>query len=91
MYLRWEEVDCVAAIGAGVFRVHGSAVHLFLCCEGNLMDLNYFKDILFDLINESDELEPDLLDIQCDDRNNTMRVIMKEGTVFLIQTSQETV
>ena len=54
------------------------------------MDLNYFKDILFDLINECDALEPDLLDIQCDDRNNTMKIIMKDGTCFLIQTSQET-
>ena len=82
--------DCVAAIGACVFRVHGFGCAPFLCCEGDLMDLNYFKDILFDLINESDALEPDLLDIQCDDRNNTMRVIMKDGTSFLIHTSQET-
>ncbi len=48
------------------------------------MDLNYFKDILFDLINESDALEPHLQDIQCDDRNDIMAVFMKDGSRFVI-------
>ena len=41
------------------------------------MDVNYFKDILFDLMNESDAL--DVADIQSDDRANTFTVLMKDG------------
>lgn len=52
------------------------------------MDLNYFKDILFDLVNESDKLEPDLMDIQCDDKNNVMTVIMNSGDRFVIKVSK---
>ena len=46
------------------------------------MDLNYFKDILFDLINESDAL--DVADIQSDDRANTFTVTTKDGASFLV-------
>lgn len=49
------------------------------------MELNYFKDILFDLMNESDEL--DVADIQSDDRANTFLVSMKDGTSFFVQIS----
>ena len=52
------------------------------------MDLNYFKDTLFDIINESDALEAELLDIHCDDQNNTMTVNMKDGTSFEIHINQ---
>ena len=51
------------------------------------MDKNYFKDILFDLVNESDELDPFLEDIQCDDRNDLMTVIMKDGKQFTVHVS----
>ena len=51
------------------------------------MDKNYFKDILFDLVNESDELNPFLEDIQCDDRNDLMTVIMKDGTRMNVHVS----
>ena len=88
MYLRWEEVDCVAAIGACVFRVHGSGCAPFLFLGGSIMGLNYFKDTLFDIINESDALEAELLDIRCDDLNDTMTVYMKDGTSFVIHVSQ---
>ena len=60
---------------------------LFYCCEDDPMDINYFKDILFDLVNESDELDPYLEDIECDDRNNLMTVIMKDGERFTIHVS----
>lgn len=50
------------------------------------MDLNFFKDILFDLINESDAL--DVADIQCDDRANTFTVLMKDGTSFLLHVTK---
>ncbi|MCR5812126.1 MAG: hypothetical protein K6G34_12245 [Lachnospiraceae bacterium] len=52
------------------------------------MDLNYFKDTLFDIINESDALEAELLDIHCDDLKDTMTVFMKDGTSFMIHVSQ---
>lgn len=44
------------------------------------MDLNYFKDKLFDVINESDEL--DISDIQTDDSKDLFMVVMKDGSVF---------
>ena len=46
------------------------------------MDLNYFKDTLFDIINESDTLDAELLDIYCDDQNDTMTVNLKDGSSF---------
>lgn len=44
------------------------------------MDLNYFKDTLFDLLNESDEL--DLADITVNDRQNQITVTTADGSVF---------
>lgn len=44
------------------------------------MELNYFKDKLFDLLNESDEL--DLSDISSDDRRNLFTVTTSDGTKF---------
>ena len=49
------------------------------------MELNYFKDVLFDLLNESDEL--DVSDIQSNDKANTFIVSMKDGTSFSVQVS----
>ena len=51
------------------------------------MDKNYFKDILFDLVNESDALDPYLEDIECDDQNDLMIVIMKDGIRFTVHVS----
>lgn len=58
----------------------------FLQKEGCGTELNYFKDILFDLINESDEL--DVTDIQSDDSANSFVVTVKDGTPFLLRVSQ---
>ncbi len=44
------------------------------------MELNYFKDKLFDLLNESDEL--DLSDIIADDKRDTFTVAASDGSVF---------
>ena len=44
------------------------------------MDLNYFKDKIFDLLNESDEL--DLSDIRTDDKRDTFTVRTADGSVF---------
>ena len=49
------------------------------------MELNYFKDVLFDLLNESDEL--DVADIRSDEKANTFLVSMEDGTAFLVQLS----
>ncbi len=46
------------------------------------MELNYFKDQLFDLLNESDDL--DISDIRADDRNHLFTVSMADGSVFEI-------
>lgn len=46
------------------------------------MSLDYFKDVLFDLINESDALDVD--DIQSDDRANTFLVLMKDGSAYSV-------
>ena len=87
-YLNGSESNCVAAIGVMCFSVHGSGCAPFLCLGGSIMDLNYFKDTLFDIINESDALEAELLDIRCDDQNDTMTVNMKDGTSFMIHVSR---
>ena len=47
------------------------------------MDLNYFKDKLFDVINESDEL--DVTDIQADDAKDLFMIVMKDGSVFALR------
>ena len=44
------------------------------------MELNYFKDHLFDLLNESDLL--DVQDIQTDDKTNTFQLTVNDGTKF---------
>lgn len=46
------------------------------------MDLNYFKDKLFDLLNESDEL--DLAGLTVNDRQNLITAVTADGTVFEI-------
>ena len=47
------------------------------------MDLNYFKDKLFDILNETDEL--DITDICTDDRNDRLTVSVAGGSVFQIE------
>ncbi len=47
------------------------------------MELNYFKDRLFDLINESDELG--VADIEADDRKNTFLIRTADGSVIMVE------
>ena len=51
------------------------------------MEKSYIIDSLFDLINESDELEAELGDVcmQGDD----LRVTMKDGSIFRITVTKE--
>lgn len=44
------------------------------------MELNYFKDKLFDLLNESDELN--LSDISSDDRRDLFTISTSDGSTF---------
>ena len=44
------------------------------------MELDYFKDILFDLINECDNF--DLADLRTDEKRNTIEVVFNSGTVL---------
>lgn len=46
------------------------------------MELNYFKDKLFDILNETDEL--DITDILADDKNNLLTVSIAGGSAFEI-------
>lgn len=47
-----------------------------------MMKLSYVKDILFDLLNESDEL--DLADIEMDDAKDAFLITGKDGSRFEI-------
>lgn len=46
------------------------------------MELNYFKDQLFDLLNES---ELDLSDLETDERTNTFTVYFADGSRFELE------
>lgn len=46
------------------------------------MDLNYFKDKLFDLLNDSDVLK--LADLNADEQNNLFTAKTEDGDVFEI-------
>ena len=51
------------------------------------MDKTFFLDTLFDLINESDALETNLLDIYV--KNNELNVSMKDGSQFVINIEEK--
>ena len=46
------------------------------------MELNYLKDHLFDLLNESDCLN--VTNIEANDALNTFRITVPDGSVFVI-------
>ena len=50
------------------------------------MELDYFRDRLFDLLNDSDELE--IADLYADEQNHTLTVQMETGAVFEISFRQ---
>lgn len=49
------------------------------------MDLNYFKDLLFDTINES---SLPIQDIDTHDRDNLMIIKMTDGTSFTLRSAR---
>lgn len=46
------------------------------------MELNYFRDKLFDLLNDSEEMG--IADLDADERNSLLTVKTEDGTVFEI-------
>lgn len=50
------------------------------------MDVKFFKDQLFDLLNDSDSMG--ISDIETDDRNNIFTVETNDGSVFEIECRQ---
>ena len=50
------------------------------------MDVKFFKDQLFDLLNDSDNMG--ISDIETDDRNNIFTVETNDGSVFEIECRQ---
>ncbi len=49
------------------------------------MDLNYFKDLLFDVINESDKMNVD--DIISNDKEHTF-IVLLNGKSYLLKCSE---
>ena len=47
------------------------------------MELNYFKDKLFDVVNENDEV--DISDIEAVDRENKLYITVADGTKFVLK------
>lgn len=47
------------------------------------MELNFFKDILFDLLNESDNLN--IADMEADDGKNILIVKTTDGNIIEIE------
>lgn len=52
----------------------------------NRMDLNYFKDKLFDLLNDSEGLK--IADLNADEQNNLLTVKTEDGNIFEISFRQ---
>ena len=48
-----------------------------------MLDLNYFKDMLFDVINENDNMN--ISDIEMDDRRNAFMVTALDGSVIKVE------
>jgi len=51
-----------------------------------MMELNYFKDRLFDLLNDSEGLN--ISDINADDPKNLLTISTTDGSVFQIECRQ---
>lgn len=51
------------------------------------VDLNEFKDKLFDILNETEHLP--IIDIVVEDKRNRMKIYLFDGALFKIQCEQE--
>lgn len=50
------------------------------------MDLNYFKDKVFDLLNETNVMF--ISDIDTNDKENTFKILLQDGNLFEIECRQ---
>lgn len=50
------------------------------------MELNYFKDTIFDMMNNSDEM--DIKDIKTNDKENKFTISFMDGTNFELECRQ---
>ena len=50
------------------------------------MELNYFKDKIFDILNENDKIG--ISDIDMNDRKNLLTICMTDGSIFEIVCQQ---
>lgn len=55
--------------------------------ENDSMELNYFKDKLFDLLNDSENME--IFDIDVDEKTNMFTIATVDGSVFKIECMQK--
>ena len=54
--------------------------------RNNTMELNYFRDKLFDLLNDSEGMR--IADLNTDERNSLLNVRTEDGDVFEIVCQQ---
>lgn len=54
--------------------------------EGRNRKLNYFKDKMFDLLNDADDMG--IKDIETNDRKGIFRVTLQEGGTFEVECRQ---
>lgn len=50
------------------------------------MEITYFTDILFDLINESDAFP--IEDIESNDKTHSFKILMEDGSAFSLECRQ---
>ena len=50
------------------------------------MELNDFKDKLFELLNKADEMK--ISDIETNDKENIFKVVLQNGSAFEVQCRQ---
>ncbi len=50
------------------------------------MDLNYFKDKIFDLLNDTNTML--ISDIDTSDKENTFKILLQDGNLFEVECRQ---
>ncbi len=50
------------------------------------MDLNYFKDKIFDLLNDTNTMF--ISDIDTNDKENTFKILLQDGNLFEVECRQ---
>lgn len=54
--------------------------------KGEKMDLDYFKDKIFDLLNDTDDMK--IRDIETNDKENLFTVLLQNGCIFELECRQ---